>query len=88
MKNEDKFFREEIALLARNLAIKIVDPAIIEPLIACRLISLDKKPGVSPIDVGEVLRRIIGKAIGWSLKQDLMEASGPLQASSGFRGGA
>ena len=88
MKNEAKFLREQIALLARNLATKIVDPATIEALIACRLIPLNKNPGVRPIGVGEVLRRIIGKAIGWSLKQDLMEATGPLQASSGFRGGA
>ena len=30
---------------------------------ACRLISLDKKPGLRPIDVGEVLRRVAVKAV-------------------------
>ena len=88
MKVESKFLREQIALLARKLASEIVDPATLEALIGCRLIPLDKKPGVRPIGIGEVLRRIIGKAIGWVLKQDLMEATGPLQAASGFQGGA
>ena len=30
---------------------------------ACRLIPVDKNPGVRPIGVGEVLRRIIGRSI-------------------------
>ena len=29
----------------------------------CRLIALDKNPGVCPIGVGEVVRRIIFKAV-------------------------
>ena len=88
MKNESKFMREQIALLAKKLATEIVDPATLEALIGCRLIPLDKNPGVRPIGIGEVLRRIMGKVIGWVLKQDLMEATGPLQAASGFQGGA
>ena len=34
----------------------------LEAYTACRLIPLDKNPGVRPIGVGEVLRRIVGKA--------------------------
>ena len=30
----------------------------------------------------------MGKAVGWCLKEDLMGATGPLQAASGFQGGA
>ena len=38
--------------------------------------------------MGEVLRRIIGKAIGWTLYDDILNAAGPLQASAGLKGGA
>ena len=64
-KKESKDLREEIATLARKLATEIIDPSTIDSLIACRLIPLNKNPGVRPIGIGEVLRRIIGKAIGW-----------------------
>ena len=56
--------------------------------IACRLIPLNKNPGVRPIGVGEVLRRIVGKTIAWSLNDEIQEAVGPLQVSSGLKGGA
>ena len=55
---------------------------------ACRLIPLNKNPGVRPIGIGEILRRIIGKSIGWILKRDIQSAAGPLQASTGLKGGA
>ena len=35
---------------------------------ACRLIPLDRKPGLRPIGVGEVLQKIAGKAAGVELK--------------------
>ena len=38
---------------------------------ACRLIPLDKSPGVRPIGFGEVLRRIIGRSILKCLSNDL-----------------
>ena len=33
------------------------------PFIACRLMPIDKNPGIRPIGVGEVLRRIVGIVI-------------------------
>ena len=74
--------------MARELATKLVDPEPLSTYIACRLIPLDKNPGVRPIGVGEVLRRIIGKSIAWSLRYKIQEAAGPLQVSSGLKGGA
>ena len=54
---------------------------------ACRLIPLDKNPGVRPIGIGEVLRRIIGKAVSTFLKPDIIDAVGPLQLAAGQDGG-
>ena len=59
-KTEAKELREQIAVLARTLASTLVDPKSIKALTTCRLIPLNKNPGVRPIGVGEVLRRIMG----------------------------
>lgn len=56
-----------VARVARRLCSNYVDPEGITSLVACRLIALDKSPGVRPIGIGEVLRRIIGKAVQRSL---------------------
>jgi hypothetical protein len=45
---------------------------------ACRLIPLDKNPGVRPIRVGEVLRRIVGKAILSVIKPEIVSSAGNL----------
>ena len=87
-KAENKQLREQIANLAKKLATTIVDPSTLEAFICCRLVPLDKQPGIRPIGIGEVMRRIIGKSIGWTIKKDLMETAGPLQAAGGAKGGA
>ena len=50
---------------------------------AFRLIPLDKKPGLRPIGVGEVLRRIAGKAVMMLFKNNILHAVGALQISAG-----
>ena len=51
----------------------------LSPILACRLIALDKCPGVRPIGVGETVRRIIAKAILSVVKDDVLQAAGSLQ---------
>ena len=76
---ECKNLREQNALLSQNLVSKFVDPFSIEALTTCRLILLNKNPGVRPIGIGEVLRRVMGKAISWILREDIKEAAGSLE---------
>ena len=57
------------------------------PLMACRLIPLDKDPGLRPIGIGEVLRRIIGKIVVYILRSELQEDAGELQMCVGQAGG-
>ena len=85
---EAKELREQIATLTRNLATCSFDASLNEPLVACRLIPLDKLPGVRPIGVGETLRRICGKAISWTLKEEIKAAAGPLQSCASHGAGA
>ena len=59
----------------------------ISALMACRLIPLDKDPGLRPIGIGEVLRRIIGKIVVYILKSELQEDAGELQMCVGIEGG-
>ena len=72
-----------LALLARRICSELVDPSGIEAFVASRLIPLDKCPGVRPIGIGEVHRRIIAKAVMSFLKPDILEASGSLQLCAG-----
>ena len=63
-------------------------PSLVEPYVASRLIPLDKNPGIRPIGVGEVLRRIIGKVISHHSKNEIKEAAGPLQPCANHGAGA
>ena len=77
-----------IALLAQILCSEeLVGPKSIEGLVACRLIPLDKSPGFRPIGVGEVLRRIIGKAILAGLKSNILNVTGYQQLCAGLESG-
>ena len=47
-KTEGKILREEIAVSTRNLLKKSYHPSLLEAFAACRLIPLDKNPGIRP----------------------------------------
>ena len=83
-----KTLREEIARLTRNLLRHYYHLSLLEGYTACRLIPLDKNPGVRPIGMGEVLRRIIGKTISTMFKEQIKEAAGSLQVCAGHSSGA
>ena len=57
---------------ALKILTEIISPELLEPFYACRLISLDKIPGFSPIGISEIIRRIIGRTITKCLKSKLM----------------
>ena len=61
-----------------------IHPDDLSAFVACRLIPLNKCPGVRPIGVGEVPRRIIVNAV---LSLDIQDAAGPLQVCAGQEGG-
>ena len=72
-----------IAAVGRRLSTEFVDPEPLQALLACRLIPLNKHPGVRPIGVCEVIRRILGKAILGVVADDVRSAAGPLQLCCG-----
>ena len=69
------------------MSVRIIINGGLSAFIAGRLIPLDKDPGLRPIGIGEVLRRIIGKMVVFVLKPDLQEDAGDLQMCVGQPGG-
>ena len=59
----------------------------LEGFLACQLIPLKKNPGLRPIGVGEVLRRIIRKVIVSVVRNDITSSVGSLQVCAGHEAG-
>ena len=74
---------DALVTCARRIATKYVDPISLEAYVACRLVPLDKQPGVRPIGIGEVVRRILGKAILQIVGSAVESAVGCLQLCGG-----
>ena len=79
--------RTAIAEVAKKLCTNDIDTenGQLDAYVACRLIPLDKDGagGIRPIGIGEVLRRIIGKAIVQIIKPDILKSAGSLQLCAG-----
>ena len=56
--------------------------------VACRLMPLNKNPGVRPIGVCEVLRRLVGKIVMNVVGNDVLKATGPVQLCAGHEAGS
>jgi len=78
---------DALARCAKRIAANYIDPASLEAYVACRLIPLDKQPGVRPIGIGEVMRRIIGKAILAVASRAVEKAAGSTQLCAGQESG-
>ena len=78
---------ESISALTKRICATYVDPTGLHAFVACKLIALDKRPGVRPIGIGETLRRIVGKAVSISLKSEIQAAVGPIQSCAGYESG-
>lgn len=76
-----------IAQIAQRIASVKLNPDHLTAYNACRLIPLDKNPGVRPIGVGEVLRRIIGRCILKCISSDLKTLGSNVQLCLGQKCG-
>ena len=70
---------DALAAVARRISTTYVDPEGLGAFTACRLCPLDKCPGVRPIGISEVPRRIIGKAVMMVIGDDVRNSVGSLQ---------
>ena len=71
--------------LQKRLSSAFADPEPLKPLVACRLVALNKCRGVRPVGIGEAPRRIIRKAILAVICSDIREVVGSLQLCIGQR---
>ena len=93
--NVGKDLRTAIANMTQTLCTRNIEVlpgttrSNIEAYTSCRLIPLNKDAdgGIRPIGIGEVLRRIIGKAILGEIKADIIESAGCLQLCAGQKAG-
>ena len=76
-----------VAALTKRLCTTYVDPDGTRNLRDCRLIALDKNPGVRPIGVCDVLRRLIGKVAVTVIKPFIRDVAGHRQLAAGHEAG-
>ena len=92
--NTGKDLRSAVAKMTQKLCTREVriipstNRSNIEAYTSCRLIPLQKEPsGIRPIGIGEVLRRIVGKAIVNEIRPEIINAAGSIQVCAGQKAG-
>lgn len=74
-----KDLRTALAKVIKKMCVETISDNSLEALLASRLVPLDKKPGLRPIGVGEVIRRIAGKIVMSVTREDVVKASSKVQ---------
>ena len=77
-----------LVAVAHHLCVNDVDSGKLMAIVACRLIPLDKIPGVRPIGVGDAPRWMIKKAILHVIGNDIQMSTGALQTCAGHDTGS
>ena len=76
-----------IVLLTRKLFLEKLAAFSLEAFLACRLIPLNKNPGLRPIGVGEILRRIAGKVVVSFTRNNIIDSVGSFQVCAEHEAG-
>ena len=76
-----------LAAVGQRICTSNIHPDDLSAFVSCRQIPLNKNPGVRPIGVSEVLRRIIAKAVLSLFRPEIQDAACPLQVCAGQDGG-
>ena len=63
----------------------LVNPKALRCFTCSRLIAFDKQPGVRPVGIGEVSRRIIATAVLSVIKEDILRVAGVKELCIGHR---
>ena len=72
-----------IAAFAKIICTFYVDPLSLLAYTSYRLVQLDKRLGVRPVGIGEVVCRVVGKVAMKVIKRDIQEAVGCIQLCAG-----
>ena len=86
-KQSSKHLRDSLASLAQWMSNELVPWPAIRALLSCRLIALDKNPGVRPIGIGHIWRRAIAKCVLAVAVPAATEACGIDQLCVGLQAG-
>ena len=76
-----------MADLATKMSNEVMEWSDISALLTHRGLMLDKKPGLRPIGVGEVLQRILARSVAWVTKGDVTQESGADNLAGGLKSG-
>jgi hypothetical protein len=85
--SESEHLRHEIAIIATRLSNESPSWAEYRALMACRLVALDKCPGVRPVGIGEIFRRLIAKCVIRQTGHRAMEECGSFNLCAGLPAG-